>query len=264
MTTRCTEIEYKWLEDDDNFDFIVGVALNGKPICTGFWVDYMTVLTSYNPFHSLSKDELKDITVHTIDGNYKVSKVHKVNMHIKPLWETNQVWMENKDGKHTPNNDIYSLRVSYGENQESRQPIAVPKQYVKKRHPLTLTSNNSWFVPGLKAEILFAGFGFVNKTDIENNTQLQVYRAPITDLLDCDEWVSREWGCFVCIANKEGLAGVPLGGPLFLNDVVQGIGGFTLEKNNESILVFTFIPYLEPIHFPIYVKPGDPVIPWET
>lgn len=76
------------------------------------------------------------------------------------------------------------------------------------------------------------------------DTYVGYYTQSDNVLVDCDEWIPRDWGYFICVLNKKGLRRLASGAALYSRGLLFGIGSFTLFKGNHSILVFTDVrPY---------------------
>ncbi|KAF9796067.1 hypothetical protein SFRURICE_006846 [Spodoptera frugiperda] len=91
------------------------------------------------------------------------------------------------------------------------------------------------------------GLGFINETQAKEYKKMCsfiFYSNPV-DILDCDSWIPREWGYFICIRNYLSVPVLPSGAILLeRHRKVLGIGSFMLTRNGEEILVFTDVrPY---------------------
>ncbi|CAH2092593.1 unnamed protein product [Euphydryas editha] len=100
---------------------------------------------------------------------------------------------------------------------------------------------------------VFAGFGYIDQNHIEDNNVLEyTYFEAVP--VDCDEWIPREWGRFICLLDETGLAGLASGAPLFWFVSPNwikfcGIGSFSLKKDKDHILVFTdLVPYVNKLY----------------
>ncbi|XP_028156041.1 uncharacterized protein LOC114349754 [Ostrinia furnacalis] len=61
---------------------------------------------------------------------------------------------------------------------------------------------------------------------------------------DCEEYMPRYWGYFICIRNVDNSKRLRSGALLFYNNTLYGVSSFVLKKGNDSILVFTDVrPY---------------------
>lgn len=68
-------------------------------------------------------------------------------------------------------------------------------------------------------------------------------------LLNCNEWLPRNWGVFFCVRNKDNHREVSSGAMLVSNNTLFGVGSFVLTRGKESIIVFTDVrPYSELIN----------------
>lgn len=67
--------------------------------------------------------------------------------------------------------------------------------------------------------------------------EMEVYDEAV--LVDCDDYIPRDWGRFICIVNINNSTGVQSGSPLIQRHLVYGIESFALEKGEDKILVFT-------------------------
>lgn len=91
--------------------------------------------------------------------------------------------------------------------------------------------------------IIFAGSGYEYLVHIRENYKIFYGRLNASDIVNCERYLPKWWGKFVCIKNSRGVAGVPSGGGLFTKKELVGIGCFEIRYNEDRIMVFTDLRY---------------------
>lgn len=250
--------KWEWLEATDLYDCVCGISYKDKPIGVGVFFDLNLVLTSATPIEPYLKD-LNAIKIHAIHGAYDQSKTFPVTCATTPYdKDRKDYWLPiGMDDQHS---GIHDLMVLYAESPKEYQlaPEAVNASY---RHAF------SSFIATTKHRILpmgfdIPGFGFVDEDHVMrmNDVEAEVYHQSV--LVDCDDYIPRDWGRFICIANLRNTTGVQSGSPLMQRSLIYGIGNFALEKGEDKIFVFTDIrDYIYHLH---YCEKKGEIIKWQS
>ncbi|XP_072949962.1 uncharacterized protein [Epargyreus clarus] len=228
---------FEWLEFDNRFDCIVGITVDDKPVGIGILIYEDFIITSANPLEQyLEKKDNNEYTdpknkvkIHAIHDAFNKSKVLNVGVITGNIAKRNDVWIRMGFNKtHSPIHDLMLIKIPEG---QVKKPPAT-----NQREAFYLTPDfDSYFTSGWT----FAGFGYSDNYHIAENIALENTLYEDSDVADCDEWIPRAWGRFVCLSNVENLEGVQSGAPLFHEGGLRGVGSFALRKGKESILVFT-------------------------
>lgn len=93
--------------------------------------------------------------------------------------------------------------------------------------------------------LLMFGSGFWNENDIHQMYKIRFGRfEPRKHVVNCELYLPKFWGKFICLKNWEHFKGAPYGGPLMSVDkTIFGIGCFSIHFNEDQILVFTDVRY---------------------
>lgn len=108
----------------------------------------------------------------------------------------------------------------------------------------------TWNHRMLTKGFLIPAFGFIDEDHVRRMDvmEMEIYDEEV--LLDCDDYIPRDWGRFICISNLRNATGIQSGAPLIHRGLVYGIGSFALEKGDEKILVFTDVrDYISNLHY---------------
>lgn len=239
---------FMWLQDNDLYDFVVGVAVYGKSSGVGILFDKNLVLTSATVGENYLKAS-NDISVYGINGNWDRSKSYSCKCGITP-YQINRkdFWMSvGIDGHHCPLHDLFVLYCPGGFwDFGDFGPEAVNATYRMAYSTYLARPYQSLLADDFK----IAAFGYVDQDHVEKMNQLEVdlYREGYR--VECDDYIPREWGRFICIRSDWKVVGVHSGAPLIHRGLVYGIGSFALQKGDETILVYTDIRgYTEHLHF---------------
>lgn len=242
-----SSVTYSWMESDKRFDCVVGISVKNTPVSTGVFISTRTVLTSANPFQEyINKNSAKEIKIHTVSNRFNESETRKAEKLAGNQSFRNQHWVTiGFDKLHTTIHDLLLINIASIDAIEKKQSQTGD---IRKPFPVNLPYANRTFLPDLGGAV-FAGFGYIDERHISENTELEVAYYLGETFADCDEWIPREWGRFICLLNEENLAGVASGAPLFHSTdttIVIGIGCFEVTKGDESVLVFTDLrPYVD-------------------
>lgn len=203
-----------------------------RPICPGIIVTMHTILTSANPLERFWP-LYRYIKIHTVHENLDQFLTRNISKIFVDQAFRQRAWV-GADYLQSSVHDIILLKMEkpiYILYRKARGPIYATLPYVESIYNASLP-DSGWIV---------AGFGYTDKEHTRNNSILEVTSLS-GFIVDCDEYLPRNWGLFICISDDDGLHAVPSGGPLFHEDdrsVVYGIGCFHWKRGNDSILVFT-------------------------
>lgn len=194
-------------------------------------------------------DGLYDIRVHAITGAHnKSTKFEVICANTPNLTESHNFWMTvGTNERHSTLDDLLILNV------ESKHYALAPEaQYAFDRHAFSVQfaqpkdelPKTGYYIPG---------FGYIDKAHINNMTNLEVEILDKEEyLVDCNEYISWEWGRFICLGNLDLLEGVQSGAPLLHNNLIYGIASFSVDrvKRGKQIFVFTDIrDYVYNLHY---------------
>lgn len=256
VVTYIPSINYTWLQFNGKYDAIVGISVDNTPVCTGILVSKYSVITAANPIYIHVKyynPIIKKLYVHAIDGAFFKAVVHEVER-ITYQSRRGTFWRPfGFDSKHSPIHDIVVLSLlvpmetftevilldhthRFGGFTTIRE-IPFPK-HASRHYGMRPVIGVKTFEP--HGWFSIAGHGFIDKAHVRQNIELEVVDYEVGNvLLDCDDWIPRGWGHFICLLNIEKFIGITAGSALFYNRRFIGIGSFAVFRGNESILIFT-------------------------
>lgn len=81
------------------------------------------------------------------------------------------------------------------------------------------------------------------KMIIRRNLYARTFEPDEKVITNCDAWIPRQWGWFICLDNVDNLKRLASGAMLYSDDKLFGVGSFALFKGNRSVLVFTDVRY---------------------
>lgn len=260
MFTFCFGQNWQWINNNDLFDCVAGIAFKGEPIGIGVFFDRNLLLTSANVLEPY-KENLNKLKVHAITGGYSNSTAFDVSCVTTPyILSRENFWKSTGlDGRHCTIHDLLIVFV-----QSDQYCLAPEAEDASARHafsaylarPSDRITHYNFQIPG---------FGFINKDHINRMTDLEVEIFSHEDmaLVDCEEYIPDEWGRFICLRNLNNVTGIQSGSPLLHNTLVYGIGSFSIEMGNEKILVFTDVrDYVFNLNY--CLRPGKEYFRWES
>lgn len=233
-------------------------------LAPGVFLNPTHILTSYNPFRYMIPEEvvLKHLYVKVLNKRTIVKpELHEYAIHTASFKCAKQI-MTIPDDKleknqwhginktHSPVHDLMVIQINERFNfleentlhsfNDYSMSVSMPAgpiltRYAKKGDMLG-------------RDVKFASLGFRSKRHIKKSEKLasRAYEEDENVLEDCEEWMPRYWGHFICIRNIDNYKGVGSGAVLIYNKTLYGVGSFFLKKGNESILVFTDVrPYTD-------------------
>lgn len=252
----------------------------GKPMkdlsvtVNGIIFDDDRILTSYNPFRRIIRFAFKrhfthvcvlyersmkikydDSTVRFRTRAYQIACARQV----VPLKESTDVppnlWhgRVNKAAyirQHSPLHDLLVIRT-HGfiinmtkDNYDFDHFLNQREMYYHGPQKTILAKKNDIMAADFKFAMTGHIFGANDKRKVRRDTYVGYFNGSDHALADCDEWIPREWGMFICVLNKRRLPRLASGAALYSRKLLFGIGSFTLYKGNSSIIVFTDVrPY---------------------
>lgn len=235
-----------------------GISHNGVPLSVGVFFDRNLVLTSANPIQPYLSS-YGSLTVHSIIGDVTATGNWSVTCAITSYAANrNNYWVPlGKDKRHSGIHDLVVL-FAYSPDLYHLAPEAINASYRHAFSPFLAQPEHRLLTKG----ITFAGFGFIDQDHVNrmNDLELEIYDGPV--LVDCDDYMPREWGRFICISNLSNATGVQSGSPLFHRSLIFGIGSFALEKGEDKIFVFTDVrDYVYSLY---YCEDGGGPILWHS
>lgn len=241
----AADTRFTWLRENDYYDFVVAITVRGKSSGAGILFDRDLVLTTATVGEMYLKTNLYQVMAYGAYGYWYLGKSYYCTCGITPYRiERKEFWMSiGLDGHHCPVHDLFVLYcpATYGsfgpESSNATYRTAFSTYLARPHHGL------------LKSYFTVAAFGFVDQDHVEKMNQLEVDWYGYGTRVDCDFYIPREWGRFICIKNDFNIVGVQSGAPLMHRGLIYGIGSFALQKGNENILVFTDVRgYSEHLH----------------
>ncbi|PZC73148.1 hypothetical protein B5X24_HaOG209967 [Helicoverpa armigera] len=215
------------------------------------------ILAPYNPFRSFihNKTMLAKIKAHLVLGREMVDDdvYYYVGEHeiacgrqIIPDHETTMLHCHGKNGSNCPTHDLMVLRI-VGTITFTTMPTLKYSQVVNKdTKPGAYRTEIAGPNDTLSDYFKFGSIGFLNITHIKMYALVASveYQPEQYALVDCETWLPRDWGHFICVSNLGNYPALGSGAWLVSDEKVFGIGGFAFFRGKEGIFVFTDVrPY---------------------
>ncbi|KAJ0176899.1 hypothetical protein K1T71_006908 [Dendrolimus kikuchii] len=236
---RALEPYYNWPKFTDRYDAVAGVSADGKHLCTAVFVSPNCALSAANPLREYLPDERrKRLRVHVVNCDFNRPQPLPVYAIVAQLTRADySPGVVGFDGRHNTIHDLVALSTP-----KAYRVMACPLRKAP-RSPCFTTFRSYHvareFPPLEKGNWSLATFGFEQRSPLT----LMVFQFPDPVLMECEEWLRRAWGHFICLLNVERLLGGS-GTGLFHKDALLGLGAFELSRGLDSILVFTDLrPY---------------------
>uniref|UniRef100_A0A2A4IRU6 Uncharacterized protein n=1 Tax=Heliothis virescens TaxID=7102 RepID=A0A2A4IRU6_HELVI len=217
------------------------------------------LLTAYNPFRDIiDKPEVTNKLAAAFVSGYSYLKTN--NVHISKIVCGRQIvhmpddkvehW-HGTDKKHSPVHDLIVLRVDEEfintaftnlfhhdgdiyNNKEGRGYLGPMRTHFADVHEKF----------GVNAMIYSLGYKTKKEMTDYNKIRPFLIKSVEKSLVNCEEWMPRPWGYFICFNNTDNHYGLGSGAMLFSKYKLFGVGSFLLFRQTKSILVFTDIrPY---------------------
>lgn len=261
--------ELEWPKNDNRYDCIAMIYYNYESICPAVLISENRALTAANPFYELGLGKYEkvsykgdgqglitwgaktdktvthgpEVVIRYLYGGHDKSKTSFVK-HITFQYfycEPGRVPFDESNA-HAPMHDLATVEFSdplLNEGERFAFPLSLGDTY-GNRHT------------GIRPEgmLTVTGFGYIDALHVKQDYQLEVTEFTVEEALaDCDYYVPRNWGRFICVLNIERFVGVETGSPLLHDGVLLGIGAFALSRGHDEVLVYTDIrQYPELVH----------------
>lgn len=238
IKSKSSRLKYTWMPDSAQLDFMVGISYSDVPVASGLLVDNNHVLTAATPLRYLKINQGKKadfpLHVHVIyrewDKSVAVNVSHVVFQSKYEYYKNHSTEAFDKSGIYAPVHDLASLLL--------KSLIPTHDAALAVRHPLKIRKIDVIF----KSSDVFTivGHGYADRLHVQQNVQMEAVDYLVEDVLvDCDEWIPRSWGYFVCLLNVDNFVGISSGAALLYNGGLVAVGSFSLTRGDETILVLT-------------------------
>lgn len=242
-----------------NIPDYLGNGREWKFIASGVLLDNSRILTSYNPFKQLIRDPniTDNILALLSTGSYNKMKQLKIAnivcgrqiAYVRD--DKNDIW---RDKEHSPIHDLMVIRIEEEIGIASasyRQPPLASPDFLKsgtwqwtgqlQDKFNCLISMPASIADTIDPEVHIFTLGYMSKKQMQDFDTIHeiILEANDAALVDCDEWLPRQWGFFICIRNIGNFPGLGSGATLVSKNKLFGIGSFAMFKNDVGILVFT-------------------------
>ncbi|XP_026745476.1 uncharacterized protein LOC113506833 [Trichoplusia ni] len=231
-----------------------------RPIATGVILDRNRVLTSYNPFIELSKDTspIKDMYIYVnigriVHANDPVGGL--VYFHLHEMWSGRRVtfspeestssksWHGRGADKRSPLHDLMVLRVKPDFDSKFQFTHMAEKDIAVGKVNIVFTMDIARPNERLEYPLRYC------QLNIDGEREHQHFDFVTEDnvIVDCDLYIPKHWGLFICVKNNHDLKGLSSSAILVSNQTVFGIGSFAHKRDGQqAILVFTDVrPYYD-------------------
>ncbi|KOB73310.1 Hemocytin [Operophtera brumata] len=235
---------------------------------TGIILSDQLVLTSFNPFRQITKFKFKRhytcvCYIYTRKYDQRKDTPAIYNWKSRNIACARQVipasdsssplnmWFGYRgagaaaERMHSPIHDLMVIRVEH-----KFKGVMLESKHTKAQF---LATGDNWLELGpiqtevasamdiLGRDLRFAMMGHIIHSDVQVRKKVRVYEVDPEEnvAVNCDEWLPREWGLFICLQNVYGIRQLASGAMLFSHKKLFGVGSFTLYKGNQSVLVFT-------------------------
>lgn len=246
-----------WADEDynyvlDNFFDKAAVIVDhwGTKLALAMFIDYNLVVSSYNPFRWYrNRGGLHQIRIcvlrwrKTVWKNDKASYVFEATTHgvdcarqVVPLPEHNistMEWHHYHIKKNSPLHDITVFKM------HPKGLVRWWGSYIRFPSVVSLARAHDDLGPTM----MIASIGHTSKDLMKTNDHILSFKIWAEDdvLVDCERWMPRQWGLFICVKNTNKYPGLASGALLIHRRTLYGIGSFLLRKGNSSIFAFTDI-----------------------
>ncbi|XP_013142252.1 PREDICTED: uncharacterized protein LOC106106245 isoform X2 [Papilio polytes] len=239
-TTDPLEREFTWVKDDPHFDCIVPITYYKRILNCGTFIRNNMIVTSAIPLEEVFKWPTY-IKIYMIQTRYNNSKGVYAMHSVGDIWGKQYFWVfwGYKRYERNPVHDLMFLYVSYRfgkfSNSTKRLPFYVPlaKQY-------DIEEPSGWKT---------AAFSLTDWRHVKHSTKLVPIYWDEPVLVDCQEYIPKYWGYFICILNIDKYPVIQSGAPLIQNNRLWGVASFSLRRGKESIFAYTDLrPYRHMIY----------------
>ncbi|XP_013142253.1 PREDICTED: uncharacterized protein LOC106106246 isoform X1 [Papilio polytes] len=240
VTVDPLESEFTWVKDDPHFDCIVPITYYKRILNCGTFIRNNMIATTAIPLEEVFKWPTY-IKVYMIQTRYNNSKGVYAIHSVGDIWGKQYFWVfwGYKRYERNPVHDLMFLYVSntFGKtpNPAKRTPFYVPiaKQYA-------IEEPSGWKT---------AAFSLTDWRHVKHSTKLVPIYWDEPVLVDCQEYIPKYWGYFICILNIDKYPVIQSGAPLIQNNRLWGVASFSLRRGKESIYAYTDLrPYRHMIY----------------
>lgn len=228
-----------WVDQDRRrrSECMVGITVDRLNIATGVLLNVRVVLTAANPLEPFLH-RVEELRVWALGRSgmsvtpwrYRVWRVRRL---LPRSWRSEH--QHGPRGRHSPRHDlavVHTLdQMYYNKNSRSvmyRYPYRA--RLVGKRDEYD-------------EEILLYGSSFLSLEQIRHNYEILYALYSKKDFVNCEKYIPKWWGKFVCLRDLHGHASTPSGGALVVGEKLYAIGCFMINYNQERIHVFTDLRY---------------------
>lgn len=233
-----------------------GFKWNNTALSTGVFITKKHVLVSFNAFSHYTIDKSEKFIGMVLHNRTIVTReLHTYDI-VNITFDCIHDWQTEKDDNqmhgieklHSPTHDLRILRTTNNlDFIEPEKPVSFSDYKVNvatRAGPIVTRYAKKG--DELGRDVKFASVAFRNKRHMNESQKLRsrAYEEDENVVEDCEEWMPRYWGYFICIKNVDNYKGVGSGAILIYNNTLFGIGSFLMRRGNDSILVFTDVrPY---------------------
>lgn len=268
----CPEARDKEAQIDTFFDRVVGILIENddgvtKAVNTGVYISNQLILSSSNAYSTLrtlrhtTLDQILivEITGRQFDTTGKFLSYKQSDLRItcaKQVILKAQNESASRKQMFTEH-DLIVMRVSREAAFLNRTP---PRRFDFSDYKSAghWNSNSSTYEveagpiqtdvakPGdeIGEDLKFASLGHLNEKHVDQHRFLELGKVEANDITNCEEWIPREWGYFICVLNVHKYPGLASGAMLFSGDKLFGVGSYALWKGSDGVLIFTDVrPY---------------------
>lgn len=234
-----------------------GYLKTHRGLALGVFITGQLILTSFNPFrHYIKMSDMRFKVVISVLFERQISDWETVAYTLKnysiecarqviPLPPELNIWHDDEQ-EQGPLHDLMVIRLKNRMKFEPRSPKLYSFDKYQRKGVSKLTAGPMRMLLAkphqeLGRDIQFASLGFIDNRHIFRSCLMRSHTFAAEDNVqtDCDGWLPRQWGAFICIRNIMQFKALGSGALLVHDHRLFGIGSFKLKKGNSSIFVFT-------------------------
>ncbi|CAB3241626.1 unnamed protein product [Arctia plantaginis] len=223
---------------------MVGISYRDVPVCSGAIIKIYVVLTAASPmrYHNINHGRVTDsLKAHVIYREWDKSVAIEVESnYFQTKFFNHSTEAFEKSGIYAPVHDLACLALT--------RQLPIDASALSVRHPIR---KHRSIKEVFKSTGVFTivGHGYADRLHVQQNIQLEAVDYLVDDVLvDCDEWIPRSWGYFVCLLNVDNFVGISSGAALLHNGVFVAVGSFSLTRGSETILLLTDLRKYKSFH----------------
>ncbi|CAB3253655.1 unnamed protein product [Arctia plantaginis] len=261
-------------QNDPFCDRIVAITLfeaqpDGSPyinIAIGVLLDESRILTSFNPFREMikNKNEMAKIKFTFMSSRKSYMSASNSNVEyygtftrtigcarsVIPMKDDEILFDQWHDPnqKHSPVHDLLVLGTNspvklgdlgnktVGVDDENR------KTDIVEAGPIITKFGSVSTYPDQELKLISLGLTSYEPISVYKTIEFAIIDQSY--LVDCNFWLPKSWGYFICMRNNPKFTGFASSAMLFSNETLIAIGSFTIWRGAVSVLVFTDVrPY---------------------